>query len=484
MEWGRRIGRGLAFVFLSAIGVRALSLGADLFLVRLLSVADFGVMAFGLMIVNALGLVRSMGVGEALIFSPDADAQTRDTGLYLALGAGLVLGGGLYAAAPGIAGLLRQGDVGLLVEVLQVLAVVLFVEALAGVPSALLERELAFHRKLYVDVLPALVYALSAVGLAAYGAGVWSLVIGRVAGAVCGCLAAWLLSPWRPSWRFSAAAARQLGGYGRYIAAGGLLSFAVVNLDDALLGYLVGGHALGLYFKAYLWANLPATALAQIVGRVAFPAYARLQGEPRRRLYIGLVQTVGLLALPWAVSLALMPQAFALGVLGGQWGEIADFLPWLAAYGVLRALLSNSGPAFNALGIPQAIVKVNLLQAALLALLLYPLIERFGVLGCCWGVLAATLCSGPLAMAYLRREADMGWAAWGQALTPLAWPAAALLAAGLGARQAVAGWADLPAWAAWLVVGAAGTLAYGAVLARWRRQVLSGALGLLKGEGI
>ena len=78
MEWGRRIGRGLAFVFLSAIGVRALSLGADLFLVRLLSVADFGVMAFGLMIVNALGLVRSMGVGEALIFSPDADAQAVD----------------------------------------------------------------------------------------------------------------------------------------------------------------------------------------------------------------------------------------------------------------------------------------------------------------------------------------------------------------------------------------------------------------------
>ena len=49
-------------------------------------------MAIGLVVVNSLGLIRSMGVGEALIFRREIDQESTDTALFISL----ALGAGIY----------------------------------------------------------------------------------------------------------------------------------------------------------------------------------------------------------------------------------------------------------------------------------------------------------------------------------------------------------------------------------------------------
>lgn len=479
MNLQQRLSRGLALVFLAASASRLVSFAADLGLMRLLEVEDFGALALGLMVVNALGLVQSLGVGEALVVRTQSDPESCDTGLVLAVAMGAALCGLAWVAAPWIALLAGGGDRALITQVLRWLSLAVALQALAGVPNALLDRDLAFHKKFYIDTLPVLVYAGLSLGLAWKGSGVWSLVWGRLGAAATACVAAWALASYRPRWQFSWARARELVGYGRYVAGAGVVSFLVVNIDDAIVVWLAGMEALGYYNRAYLLANLPATAIAHLANRVAFPAYARLRDQPSGPgpLCGRLLQAVGLLSLPLGLGLGLLAGPFVLGVLGAQWRPVILLLPWLALYGLLRALLSNTGPLFNALGFPQAILKVNLLQLGVLLVALYPLVDRWGGLGASLGVLAGTLLSAPLALRYLGRLA--GPRRWRAALWPLWLPGGAMAATILAARWILEGAGPLVQL---LAAGGAGALVYGGALWFFQRRVLSEALRLIKGQ--
>lgn len=480
----QQIRRGLGLVFLSTVGSRGISFAADVGLMRLLAVESFGVMAFGLLVVNSLNLVRSMGIGEALIFRQEADQQSCDTGFAMALVLGMGLYGVAYAATPWIALLAESGDRELVASVVRWLGVLVLLQALASVPGALIERALAFEKRFFVDTLPTLVYAVLGLGLALGGQGIWSLVWGRLAGAAVGTVAAWWLSPWRPGWQFSWTKVREIGRYGRFIAGAALVSFLVVNVDDALVVKLTGVTALGFYARAYLLANLPATSVAHIVSRVAFPAYARLREQRGavRELYVRLVGGVMLISMPIACGLVLLARPFALGIFGEKWAPIAPLLPWLGIYGLLRALLSNTGPLFNALGEPQAILKTNTVQSLLLLIGLFPLIQWRGAEGACIGILMGTLLSAPLAFRYLHRVAGLGLDVQLAVLRPLLLPMAGMaLVMGL----ARVGWDVCGArWplGEFLVAGFSGMLTYGGCLYFKERDLLVRTLNLLRGR--
>ncbi len=479
MNLQQQIGKGLSLALLGMVSSRLISFLADLGLMRLLAPSEFGVLAMGLLVVNALGLVHSLGVGEALVVRDRVDRQSCDTGFLLAL----LMGGGLWAlawvSAPWLALLAGGGDQVLIVQVLRWLSLCILFQALAGVPNALLDRELEFRKKFLVDTLPNLIYALLALGLAWSGTGVWSLVWGRLGAAVAGCAASWVLSPWRPGWNFTWTRARELVGYGRFVAGAALVSFVVVNIDDALVARLAGAEGLGYYSRAFLLANLPATAVAHLANRVAFPVYARLRHQPEGPglLCCRLLQAVGALSLPFALGMALLAEPFTLGVLGAKWQPLVPLLQCLAGYGLCRALLSNLGPLFNAMGAPQAIFKINLLQSGILLVLLIPLVMRWGALGAALGVMAGTLLSAPLALWYLRRLAGPGLA-W-QALRPLFLPGVAMGGTVMALYWLLAGRAPL---AQLLVAGGGGLLVYGAVLWTSQRQILNSALQLVRGR--
>ncbi|MEW6755059.1 MAG: oligosaccharide flippase family protein, partial [Candidatus Latescibacterota bacterium] len=177
------MGASLRYAFLAAAGTRAVSFAADVGLMRLLEVRAFGALAFGLLVVNALGLARSLGVGEALIWRRRAEQETCDAAFVLSVVLGVALCAAVVVTAPWVARLAGEGDRETVTRVLRLLSLAVVLQGVAGVPTALLERALDFRSRLWVDLLPALTYAAAGLGLAAGGWGVWSLVWARLAAA-------------------------------------------------------------------------------------------------------------------------------------------------------------------------------------------------------------------------------------------------------------------------------------------------------------
>lgn len=477
----QKIRRGLAYVFLSTLGSRAVSFAADIALMRLLLPEQHGAMAFGMLMVSSLALLRSLGVGEALIFRREVDQESCDTAFALSAALAVALYFIVFFAAPSLALWLAGADSRALVELLRVLGVLVVLQGLGNVPSALLERELAFDKKIYVDALPTFAYALLAVGLAWSGFGVWSMVWGRLLASLISLVAAWSLSTWRPHWHFDWLRLRQLGAYGWYVSAAAIVSFFVVSVDDLLVGRLGGPLDLGYYARAYIIANLPVTAVAHVASRVAFPAYARLAGGGGDvgAMYRRMLGGVALLTLPMALSLVLLARPFTESVLGPVWLPIVPLIQCLGVFSFMRSLLSNTGPLFNALGQPSAILKTNILQLVLLGIVLYPLVERFGALGAALAIALCSLMSAPLALYFVHSIAGVGWGQQVAIIRPLLLPAIGAAVVMVVLREMLNAAGGL---AVCIGAGTMGMVVYGGMLYRWQRPALMQALALVSGR--
>jgi lipopolysaccharide exporter len=68
-------------------------------------------------------------------------------------------------------------------------------------------------------------------------------------------------------------------------------------------------------------------------------------------------------------------------VYGSRWLPAVAALQVLCFYGLNRSLLATTGNLYLAAGKPEVRTKLNLLQLVLMALLMYPLTIRYGIMG-------------------------------------------------------------------------------------------------------
>jgi len=111
---------------------------------------------------------------------------------------------------------------------------------------------------------------------------VWALVWGTLVTQTLKAIGLNLLvaTPRRP--RFSLTAVRPLLRFGSHMTVTQLLWVAFSQSDMLIGGRLLGKEALGVYSVAMHLASLPIQRIAGIVNQIAFPAFARLQGDIAR----------------------------------------------------------------------------------------------------------------------------------------------------------------------------------------------------------
>jgi O-antigen/teichoic acid export membrane protein len=380
-ELDTRILRSSGWVVLSFGSRNVLSIVSLLVLARLLEPNEFGLAALAGTFVMVAQNLQASGISAALIHRRTEIERAAPSALLFALLAGLIFYGIAFAVAPMFADVFNAPK---LTDVLRVLAALLVIRGLSSTAFALLEREIDFRSRAIAEVSAGLTQMSVAVGLAASGAGVWSLVAGQLAaGAVHGTVA-WLRLPWLPSprqasWRVL----RELLAYGRFVGANRILTLINHTIDTVFVGRLLGVTAAGFYSVTFRLALFPTTAIGNNVGRVMFPVYATLQEDlpTFRRVYLDNLQRIALLAVPVSVALAVVPEAIVAGLLGEKWLVVVEPLRILALYGLVRTFAAPCNEVFKGAGKPHLGLLVTLPTTALLPLALYLLVPRFELVG-------------------------------------------------------------------------------------------------------
>lgn len=381
LDLDRKLVRGSAWLALSYGGSQFVSLVVTATVARFVAPSDFGVVALASVAIIALTTLQESGLGLAVIHRRTDVEHAAGTAFVFTATAALVLYAAAFGLAPWLAHLFSQPR---LSEVLRVLAVVLIIRGIGLVPGAMVERELVFSSRAKGELGGAIVQASVAIALAISGFGVWSLVVGQLAGQGVQTTILWVVAPLRPSPRlFSFRMLRELGRYGRHVTGANIVVFLDQNIDTITVGRLLTLADVGYYNIAWRLANLPATGIGYITGRVMFPAYATIQHDKAafREAFLTNVRRNALVALPVGVGLLLAAHPIVVGLFGERWEQAVEPLQILAVFGLIRAFAGTTGPVFQAAGKPQLVLLLSVWHLAVLCAGLFALTPPFGLEG-------------------------------------------------------------------------------------------------------
>jgi O-antigen/teichoic acid export membrane protein len=327
----RSLVSGIAWTVTLRWLAKAVSWAATLYVARVLSPADFGVVAMATVPIGLARLMGDFGL-EAILVQNRTLAQTQLAAL---ASTALVLAGALatlfIALARPISWYFREPAVAGIVVVLSLTFVT---DALQLLPRALLQRDLRFQTLAWLNGLQAVIGALVLAGLAALSFGYWALALNTVVTAVAITAVLYALRPFRLGWP------RQLGSLGAPLAAGWRMIvsrgawYGYTSLDSTLAGRMLGKDSLGVYGFAMSFASLPETEVSSMVSRVVPGVFSAIQDNPSelRRYFLLLTEGISYLTLPMSLGLALTAEDFILATLGPKWTSVIVPLQILCVY--------------------------------------------------------------------------------------------------------------------------------------------------------
>jgi O-antigen/teichoic acid export membrane protein len=191
-----------------------------------------------------------------------------------------------------------------------------------------------------VGFISTAVAGLAAILAAYYGAGVWALVVQSLVASVLTTATLWLISDWRPRFRFSAHAARRLFRFGGFVFLSSVLEVIYARAYAVLIGKGQGVYELGIYGRANDLSRMPSVFMGGVVSRVLFSLFSMTDTETdavRRRMKRA-VTGIMFLHVPIMLGLVAVAHQFVPAVFGPQWLPSVPFLQVLCVAGIFWPL--------------------------------------------------------------------------------------------------------------------------------------------------
>jgi PST family polysaccharide transporter len=249
----------------------------------------------------------------------------------------------------------------------------------------------------------------STILLALNGWGYWSIVLGHLAGATVRAGLQVYLSGWRPSLTCSREALRDLIPFGLGLHSKRLLEYAVGNVDNLVVGRILGMTALGYYDKAFTTTNRLATRLT--LGQAPFRIFSIIHEDVERfrRAYTRLILAITLLTYPVLTGCMVVATPLLTVLFGEKW--LPSVVPFqvLAVCGMLKVLNAYAGQANEASGNIWAQVR-RMAVGSVLVIVGAGVGSRYGgVTGAAVGVLVAMVILTVSLQALVRKATGLTW---------------------------------------------------------------------------
>jgi len=349
---------------------------------RILSPADYGLLAMSSVFVAFLTMMASAGLGPAIVQASEiSDVKLRKLfGLIIALNLSLFFL--LFSTAPLIANFFDESR---LVNIVRVLSLQFVILSFAVIPESLLGRELNFKMRAMVDLFSNVTGGLLTLMLALAGYGVWSLVAGTMLSVVVRTIGVNVFAPYIrwPDWSLRGTGA--LIAFGGNVTASRILWFFYSQADMFIAGKLLGKEALGFYSVAMHLASLPVQKISGILNQVAFPAFSQIKDDPNlvATHVLKAVRILSFFSFPvlWGVS-SVAPELVRL-LLGANWEPAILPLQVLPAIMPLRMISNFLPSAVDSVGRPDISMK-NLVVASIVLPVAFFVGSHWGVQGLCF----------------------------------------------------------------------------------------------------
>ncbi|MDE3040025.1 MAG: oligosaccharide flippase family protein [Nitrospirota bacterium] len=361
---------------------------------RLLTPADFGVMAASATIVLAFMTISELGLESALIAKAEVDREDLAVAWTVAIVRGVVMAAFLWATADVIGRAMQMPQ---LASLLRVHAWVLVVQGLQSPAMALVLRNLDLRLRVTMDLVRRVIEAGAIIALALWLRNVWALLLGQLVGMCVGSLLSFWVAPFRPHLSLYRPARDYFMRYGKHLNVTTLCIFGVMSGGELVIGRVLGQDSLGLYQIALSIPLLLGVRATVLIHQISMPTYALLQRDRSgaARVFELQMGLVGFIFIPLAAGVAVSAPIIVPLAFGPQWLATVDPLRVLCLYAVCAGYSSVMTALHYGANRPDLQMKSWIGQFLLYALAIVPLTMSFGLTGAAVA-LAASYIAGVL----------------------------------------------------------------------------------------
>ena len=386
-----------------------LSAASSIVLARHLDPSDYGVVGFALIITGFLSRFSDLGINSAMIQRKDLDARGLNTGVTVKITLGLCIFLVAYVVAPLSSYFLDHPDI---TTVIRLLSLNFIFSSFALLSQCLLTRDLNFKKLFIPQVGSTLVYSILSIVLALAGFKFWSIVVANLVSSVIAVVLFNVIKHVKFSLFIDKDIARDYIRFGGSLFVAGLIIFAMFNADNFIIGSVLGVTMLGFYTVAFNWGSMICGILYDTVHNVLFPAFSNIQQDRSnlKNAYLKVLEYTSFIGILANLCLFIISEEFLYFILGqgtDKWYPALLAFRILCVYGIIRSLLEPVANVIMALGLPNLLVRANLIAGIIELVLLYPVLLYFGIEGVAVLVTAAYATQYIVYFPYLKKEFNL-----------------------------------------------------------------------------
>lgn len=370
--------RGTVWSLAMRWSIRLIGMLSVLILARLLTPADYGVMAMATLTIGLVQVFLDASADTALLRHPSPSTEIAHSCWSIRLIQSGFIAVVVALSAPLAAAYFREPRVE---WAMWVLSVGFVISGLSSMGPVLARREFDFALEVKIGVASKILSFLVTVGAALLWRNYWALVLGQLTGQIAATLLSYLWHPYRARW--STAHMRELWGFSQWLLLSGIANYIGTKLDEFIAGRVGTPQDLGRYRLASELGLMVSVELGTPLNRALLPVLSSMQSDlPRMRS--ALMSTVGMvnsLTLPAGIGLAMLAERVVPVMLGPQWVEAAPLLRLFAAMGAIRFIVGPYYTLFMSEGRSRLLAMMAWLDVAVFCVCVWPALKEFGFIG-------------------------------------------------------------------------------------------------------
>ena len=400
------------------LGAKFLNVLALVILARLLSPRDFGLVAIAAIVTGLLSLFQDLGLSAALVQLEQDSTIARNICFWGNLASRSLLYAIAFWVAEPMAIFFSEPEVAMIIRVS---AIALLIQAIGSTHAAILHRELRFADVAKVDAANILVGTTATIVLALVGLSYWSLVFGALISEPVGVALLWRLVRWRPTFEVKKDISKRMLSFGKHVGIINTLYFGLRNLDDLVVGKLLGALALGYYGISMRLGMFTAANVGVVVSHVMFPTYARMQEKPERMrvAFRDTLRGVTTIVAPITIISAVLARPLVFVLLGASWNPAVEPLRILALYGLAYSIVAVSANIFLAKGRPDLSTLTGSVQLIILICSILPLLGLAGIMGVAIAATLALVVGASLSLYLVAKLLEVTWKFYRDLFAPI-----------------------------------------------------------------
>jgi O-antigen/teichoic acid export membrane protein len=320
-----------------------LNLIFGIFLARLLSQSDYGMVGMLTIFSQMAGTLQEGGFISALNRKKEISHTDYNAVFWTSTLLSLFFYIVLFFCAPLIADFYDTPE---LTSLARYIFIAFFITSLGIAPRAYMFRNMKVQQTAIVTISCLLISGIVGVIMAANGFAFWAIATQTIVYVTVITSLNFYFSKWRPSLSVDFSPIKVMIGYSSKLIVTNIFNVVNGNIFSVIFGRIYTPHEVGNYTQANKWNYMGASFISNMLWGVLQPVFAKTEDdiERQKRILRKMLRFTAFVSFPAMFGLSLVAKEFIVLLLGEKWIESAEMMQILCfagAFSPICGIFSN-----------------------------------------------------------------------------------------------------------------------------------------------